>query len=68
MVCIALNLGVACMKAGEMAHKAHIKEAMTSTNRKSWEIQIMSLHARKDAMVHTTQQLHGKIEITLVQF
>ena len=42
-----------------MAHKAHIKEAMTSTNRKSWEIQIMSLHACKDAMVHTTEQLQG---------
>ncbi len=42
-----------------MAHKAHIKEAMTSTNRKSWEVQIMLLHARKDAMVHATRQLEG---------
>ena len=55
-------------KAGEMAHKAHIKEAMTSTNRKSWEIQIMSLHARKGAMVHATQQMHGKIVLYDVIF
>ena len=35
-----------------MAHKAHVKEAMFATNRKEWEIQIMSVHARKDALVH----------------
>ena len=35
-----------------MAHKAHVKEAMISTNRKNWELQIISLHAKKEAMVH----------------
>ena len=43
-----------------MAHKAHVKEAMNSTNRKDWEIQIMSVHARKDAIVHHTKMMLGK--------
>ena len=42
-----------------MAHKAHIKEAMFSTNRKEWEVQIMSVHARKDAIVHHTERMTG---------
>ena len=41
-------------------HKAHVKEAMISTNRKNWELQIMSLHAKKEAMVHATRQIQGK--------
>ena len=47
------------LQAGEMAHKAHIKEAMFSTNRKDWEVQIMSVHARKDAIVHHTERMTG---------
>ena len=43
-----------------MAHKAHVKEAMISTNRKNWELQIISLHAKKEAMVHATRQIHCK--------
>ena len=46
-------------QAGEMAHKAHVKEAMLSTNRKDWEIQIMSVHARQDAIVHHTEMMIG---------
>ncbi len=53
-------------QAGEMAHKAHIKEAMFSTNRKDWETQIMSVHARKLALVHHKQQLLGKNQIYLL--
>ncbi len=44
-----------------MAHKADIKEAMTSTNWKKWEIQIMSLHLRKEEMIHSTRQMHGNL-------
>jgi hypothetical protein len=42
-----------------MAHKAHVKEAMLSTNRKDWEIQIMALHARREALVHHTAEMAG---------
>lgn len=45
-----------------MAHKAHVKEAMFSTNRKDWEIQIMSVHARKDAIIHQTKLMIGNLE------
>ena len=43
-----------------MAHKAHIKEAMFSTNRKDWEVQIMSAHARTNAIVHHRRRMLGK--------
>jgi hypothetical protein len=46
-----------------MAHKAHVKEAMFATNRKDWEVQIMTVHARQEASVHYTQQLAGKFLI-----
>ncbi len=42
-----------------MAHKAHVKEAMFATNWKEWEIQIMSVHARKDALVHHQNIMAG---------
>ena len=47
-------------QAGEMAHKAHVKEAMFATNWKEWEIQIMSVHARQQALVHHRNLLSGK--------
>ncbi len=47
------------VQSGEMAHKAHVKEAMLSTNRKDWEIQIMALHARREALVHHTAEMEG---------
>ncbi len=46
-------------QAGEMAHKAHVKEAMLSTNRKDYEIQIMSVHARRNASVHHMRLFAG---------
>lgn len=46
-------------QACEMAHKAHVKEAMFSTNRKDWETQIMSVHARQDALVHLRTRISG---------
>ncbi len=46
-------------QAGEMAHKAHVKEAMFAMNRKEWEIQIMSMHARQQALVHHSNLLSG---------
>ena len=47
-------------QAGEMAHKAHVKEVMWTMNRKEWEVQIMTIHARRDASVHHTEILLGK--------
>ena len=47
-------------QSGEMAHKAHCKEACFSTNRKDWEVQIMSVHARKDALVFHRKQMTGE--------
>eukprot|EP00961_Rhodomonas_salina_P224736 3038164-Rhodomonas_salina.2 len=44
-------------QSGEMVHKAHIKEAMFSTNSKDWEIQIMSAHACMGAMVHHCKRM-----------
>eukprot|EP00961_Rhodomonas_salina_P138985 1870093-Rhodomonas_salina.1 len=49
-------------QSGEMAHKAHIKEAMFSTNCKDWEVQIMSAHARTSAMVHHRRHMLDEVE------
>ncbi len=55
-------------QAGEMAHKAHVKEAMYSTNRKDWEVQIMTVHTRKEASIHNTQRLAGEQSIQNLYF
>jgi hypothetical protein len=55
-------------QAGEMAHKAHVKEAMYSTNRKDWEVQIMTVHTRKEASIHNTQRLAGEQSIQKLYF
>jgi hypothetical protein len=52
-------------QAGEMAHKAHVKEAMFATNRKDWETQIMAVHVRRDAMVHHRERMTGMFWILL---
>ena len=54
MLTLALNF-----QAGEMAHKAHIKEAMFATNSKDWETQIMAVHVRHDALVHHRERMTG---------
>lgn len=54
-----LRLIMVVFQSGEMAHKQHVKEAMFTTNRKEWEIQIMSVHARREAMEHHTEQMTG---------
>ena len=50
-------------QAGEMAHKAHVKEALWTTNRKEWELQIMTAHARKDAIIHHTEIMKGMYDV-----
>ena len=37
-------------QAGERQHIAACKRAYGSTNRHDWEMQVMGLHARKEAM------------------
>jgi hypothetical protein len=39
---------------------------MLSTNRKDWEIQIMALHIRRDALVHHTTELAGFCQYSAV--
>eukprot|EP00961_Rhodomonas_salina_P253132 3420814-Rhodomonas_salina.1 len=49
-------------QSGKMAHKAHIKEAMFSTNCKDWEIQIMSAHACMGAMVEEMEEVSDALQ------
>eukprot|EP00961_Rhodomonas_salina_P085903 1154129-Rhodomonas_salina.1 len=46
-----------------MEHKAHIKEAMFATNWQDWEIQIMSVHVRKQAIFHHTQRMSEELDM-----
>ena len=46
----------------EMVHKAHMKEALACTNRRDWEIQVMTLHARENASIHLTERLIEEME------
>jgi hypothetical protein len=62
------DFSVLGLQAGEMAHKAHVKEAMYSTNCKDWEVQIMTVHTRKEASIHNTQRLAGEQSIPILYF
>ena len=45
-----------------MVHKAHVKDAIHCTNRKDWEYQIMTVHARENASLQLTDSLIGKMD------
>lgn len=62
---LGMNLFLPCFQAGEMAHKAHVKEAMYSTNRREFETQIMSVGVRQNAIMHHTKIMTDEVRENL---